>query len=291
MMLRWLVTNYVRQMAQQRVQEAVTEAVRPRDVDDAGARQPIETARPEIVYIFATGIEADALASMLDGKRSVQFPSLREHTGMLDGRGVVVAETGMGAEAARKATAELISAYQPAWVVSAGFAAALVEDVRRGHIVMAEELVDLSGRRLSIGLKVDRESIQAARGLHVGSLLGVDRLISTPEEKRELGQSAGALACDMETIAVAEACREAKTRCLSVRVISDAVSDRLPKEVQNLVAQRSLAGKLGAVTGALLKRPSSVTHMWHLREEATKLSARLAKFLRSITQQLVTDES
>ena len=289
MMLRWLVTNYVRQVAQQRVQAAVTEAVRQRPTDDPEARRQMETVRPEIAFIFATGIEADGLASMLVGRRSVRFPLFRLHAGSLDGHGVVIAETGIGAEAARSATTELISMQQPAWVVSTGFAGALVEELRRGHIVMADELVDLSGRRLSIGLKVDRESIEATRGLHVGGMLGVDRLINTPEEKRELGRSAGALACDMETAAVADACRTAKTRCLSVRVISDAIDDRLPKEVENWVAQRSLAGKLGAVTGAILKRPSSVAEIWQLRDEATKLSSRLARYLRGVAQQLATD--
>jgi adenosylhomocysteine nucleosidase len=286
MMLRWLITNYLRQIAHQKVQEAVAGVAQQHAAGEPAARQQMRALRPEIAFVFSTGLEADALLGMLEEKRSARFPQLREHAGRLDGRLVVVAQTGIGPDAAGSGTAELISLHKPDWVVCAGFAAALVEELRRGHIVMADHLVDLDGRRLSLGLKMEPESVQATPGLHVGSLLGVNRLISDPQEKRELGRTTGAIACDMETIAVADACRAAETRCLAIRVISDAIDDRIPQELENVVAQPSLAGKLGAVTGAVLKRPASVAEMWKLRDEGNRLSKRLAKYLGSVARQL-----
>jgi adenosylhomocysteine nucleosidase len=90
-----------------------------------------------------------------------------------------------------------------------------------------------------------------------------------------------AVACDMETYAIAEVCRVAKVPFLSVRVISDALEDELPKEVERLLEQHSLASKLGAATGAIFNRPSSIKDMWNLKEQAIKASDRLARFLRS----------
>jgi adenosylhomocysteine nucleosidase len=170
--------------------------------------------------------------------------------------------------------------------VSAGFAGALREDLRRGHIVMADSVTDLAGRSLQVGLTMDPQTVTATRGLHVGRVLTVNQIIRTVAEKRALGEAHGALACDMETTAVAEACRRHKTRFLSVRVISDALDDELPPELEALVNQKSTAGRLGAAAGAVFRRPSSVKDMWRLKEEAIKASDRLAKFLESVLRQL-----
>ena len=87
-------------------------------------------------------------------------------------------------------------------------------------------------------------------------------------------------------LTLAEICRKLKSKFLAVRIISDTVDDVLPKEIENLLDQSSLAGKLGAVAGAILNRPSSVKDMWRLREAAIKASDRLAKFLTGVMSQL-----
>jgi adenosylhomocysteine nucleosidase len=91
----------------------------------------------------------------------------------------------------------------------------------------------------------------------------------------------------METAAIAAVCRQEKTRFLSVRVISDAVDDELPPEIEKLMASKSFARQLGAAAGAIFKRPSSIKDMWKLREDAVRLSDRLATFLSGVVEQLV----
>ena len=90
----------------------------------------------------------------------------------------------------------------------------------------------------------------------------------------------------METLAVADVCRREKVRFLSVRVISDALDDELPQEIERLLDQKSLASKLGAAAGAVFNRPSSVKDMWNLKEQAIQASDRLARFLASTIAQL-----
>ena len=85
---------------------------------------------------------------------------------------------------------------------------------------------------------------------------------------------------------MAEVCRREKVRFLSVRVISDAVDRQLPPEVDNLVRQRSRAGRIGAVGAAILRRPSSIKDMWQLKEDALVASERLGKFLVGVVGQL-----
>jgi adenosylhomocysteine nucleosidase len=71
-----------------------------------------------------------------------------------------------------------------------------------------------------------------------------------------------------------------------VRIISDTVDDRLPPEIEMLLAEKSLAGKLGTAAAAILNRFSAVGDMWQLYEDALKCSQRLARFLRGMIGQM-----
>lgn len=304
MWLRWLVHSWVRQHAQQTLTELVAEAVRGEPVrrpqpprrsspddgtsEDEAATMRSEAERPPVskAFLFALELEAAGFLERLREVRRVRGAAFTAHDGFLGDERVVIAETGVGLQAARQAAAELIDVYGPRWVISAGFAGGLATPVRRGHFVMADTIVAEDGRELSTGLKVPAESLAAQPSLHAGRLVTVDRLVREASDKRDLHQRFGATACDMESWSVAEACRDRKVRFVSVRVISDAVDDVLPREIENLLGQKSLAGKMGAVAGALLNRPSSVKDMWNLYEEAQRGSARLGKFLTGVAQQL-----
>ncbi len=147
---------------------------------------------------------------------------------------------------------------------------------------MADEILDISGRRLSIDLKSE-----SSAAVHVGRLLTVDRIIRTPAEKASLGKEHTAVAVDMESWAVGEVCRQDKVRFLAIRVISDTVDDELPEDLDSLIMQRTTAGRLGAAAGTLFRRPSSIKDMLRLKEEALVASDRLAKFLDGVIQQLI----
>jgi len=266
MWLRWLVSSWVSQHGQQTLRNLVTEALR----GEAPSRGARDRARPSAAGLIAGDRESDAATTGEPPRPPCSIAFL----------------FALDLEAARRAAADVIAMHHPAWIVSAGYAGGLADAARRGHFIMAETVVDERGRELSVGLKMPPEVLAAQKSLHAGRLVTVDRLIRDEAEKRELGRRFGAVACDMETWAVAETCAQLKTRFLSVRVITDAVDDKLPVEIENLLEQKSIAGKLGAVAGALLNRPSSVKDMWKLHEEAQRGSTRLAKFLESAAAQL-----
>lgn len=306
MWLRWVIHSWVRQHAQPVLQELVAEAIRGEPVkrvvrpesemrspesngDSEDATMRAAAARPPagIVFLFALELEAEGLIEKLRDVNRVRGVSFTAHDGFLDQERVIVVETGVGLAAARKATEEVIDIYAPRWIVSAGFAGGLAPTVRRGHFVMADTIVAEDGQELATGLRLPAESLAAQPSLHAGRLVTVDRLVRETSDKRDLHERHGAVACDMESWSVAQVCREKKTRLVSVRVISDAVDDALPKEVENLLGQKSLAGKMGAVAGALLNRPSSVKDMWKLYEEAQRNATRLGKFLLGVVPQLL----
>ena len=277
MLLRSLVSGFARDVARQSLEDAVK-----RRATDA---EPDETPC-DCLVIFALSVESGGLVDMLDDFTTTRAPSFVEHAGRLEGRRVVVVNSGVGRDAARVAAADAIRVHRPAWVISAGFAGGLVDPLRRGHFVLANEVVDPEGNQIAIPLPVEETSLESDKRLHSGRLATVDAIVATEDAKRALGEASGAIACDMETSAVAQACAEQGTRLLSVRIISDAVDDQLPPEVATLLAQKTWASKLGAATGALFKRPSSALDMWQHKEDALKATDRLAKFLRGTIGQL-----
>ena len=104
-------------------------------------------------------------------------------------------------------------------------------------------------------------------------------------EKRALAETHGAIAVDMESLAVAQVCGDTGIRFLSIRVISDDLSADLPPEVLSVVGSTGTL-RLGAALGSVWKRPGSVKDMWGLREKAVKAADQLASFLDGIVTQL-----
>lgn len=241
-----------------------------------------ESVQADIGLVFATAIE---LGPMLD-----RCARLRKYTGgnftFRGGRlgeiRLAFVQCGMGPVAARQATLALLDGHSPKWIISAGFSGALSETLKIGDIVVGQSLVDEQGTELRIDVGMPANP---AGGLHVGRLLTVDRIVRTVTEKRELAKKSQALAVDMESLAVATACREAHARCLVVRAISDDMTADLPPEVLSIVGSTGSV-RLGAAIGAIWKRPGSIMEMWHLRETAGVASKRLAVFLEGVITQL-----
>jgi adenosylhomocysteine nucleosidase len=293
MWLRWVVSNLLNEMAEEKMQQAVDRAkylVQSARGPRAGidpSRPLEETPAPDIALLFALNLESGGLVDRLTQAVTTQCPAMVERIGRLDGRPVIVAESGVGQRAAQQAAEDLIRIHHPQWIVAAGFAGALVTSLERGHIVMADSLVDGGHQSLSVGFRIAPQVVEATPLLHVGRLLTVDRLVRQREDKERLAAEFGAIACDMETMAIAQVCQRRQVRFLAVRIISDGLDDRLPPEVERMLDQPSLAGKLGAATRALFQRPGSVKDMWKLQEIARRASDRLAGFLAGVIPQLL----
>jgi adenosylhomocysteine nucleosidase len=244
----------------------------------------------DLGLLFALRIEAGGLEDLLSASTVTQGDGFAACHGSLGGRHLISVRSGPGRQAAQRATEALISGHRPSWIISAGFAGGLHPKLKRHDILMADGLVDLEGNRLAVDLKVDPASLSQTPGVHLGTLLTADRIIRLPSEKRELGDKHHAMAVEMETFAVAQACRRSKVGFMAVRVIVDSVEDELPPDVEHLMEQQTSVRKLGAVVGTIMNRPGSVKDIYNLKENALVASDRLAKFLASMIGQLPAPE-
>lgn len=117
-----------------------------------------------------------------------------------------------------------------------------------------------------------------------GPLLTSDEVVSDPAEKKRLRDQFGAALVDMETFAVADACRSMEVPFLAVRVILDPVEEKLPSDLKILTdsASSGTARLLGAFFGTVTRRPSSLWDIYRLKENALVAADTLADALASI---------
>lgn len=289
MLLRHLVTQFLQQQAHAKFAEAM------RKGPTADAKSPSKTnaaphATPLLVdglILYPSEVDAGGVLDQTKEKQVTYCESFKEQLGVFGPCRVALLEVGDGPKAGI-VTAEALKLIRPLWVISLGFASGLAPNVRRGQIVMASRIVNEQGTALRAGIPVAAGE-PPQPGLHQGDLLTVNRIPESAKEKQTLAGS-GAIAWDMDSHHVAAAVG-ANSLLISVRIISEAIDDQLPQALKAYREQKSLAGKLGAVTGALLDQPSSIQKMWKLQDDAIKLSDRLAKFLLGVVEQLPRREA
>ncbi len=289
-MFQSLLRNWLMGTARQTLQEAAANAARgaqPASGTETEAPQAERTAPCHVGLVFALGMEAGGLIDRLSGVILTEGSGFVAREGGLQGRRLVVIESGAGCAAAARATRALILGHRPRWIISAGFAGGLDDRLAQGDILMADQIVDANGRCFEIDFRFHDDGLDARRHVHVGRLLTTDTIVRDPQVKRDLGRRHGAMAVDMESVAVAEVCRDEKVRLLSVRVITDSIDRTLPPDLDFLIVRKkTAAGRLGAAAGAILRRPSSFKEMWQLKEDALVASERLARFLIGVIGQL-----
>ena len=238
----------------------------------------------DLGIVFALSIESGCFVDTLRRVRVTRGDGFVARQGRRGNREIVIVEAGPGPPRAAKATQAMIDAYRPRLTVSAGFAGGLDLRARRQDLVVATSLRNAAGDEIAIDASAIPSWLDEVPRLHRCRLLSWDRVVRLREEKQELGREHDALAVDMESFAVAEVCRQRAVDFLAVRAISDAVDDELPPDIGRLLAQRSLAGQVGAALGSILRRPAAVKDLFRLHQNALASSARLRDVLETLVQ-------
>lgn len=291
-MLRAVVMQWLRQRAAAAAADGLAQATH---TAGQAARNMQEAAcvQVPIAVVAALGIELGGLEDRLQALRVFHGHGFLVRLGLLRNRPVMLVTTGVGPAAAAKAVDSVLAAHRPQWVVSAGFAGGLQPGLAHGDLVAPDALVDAAGRVLPVAAASLLPSAVAEnlRGgsLRVGRLLSVDRLARTPQEKHTLAERHQALAVDMETFAVAEACLRQGVPMIPLRVITDAAEDELPRELDRLLQPQSAARRLGAALRAIVQRPSTVKDFYRLHETAVAGADRLAEAVETLVCGLLPD--
>ncbi|MCR4824036.1 MAG: 5'-methylthioadenosine/S-adenosylhomocysteine nucleosidase [Bacteroidales bacterium] len=148
-------------------------------------------------------------------------------------------QSGIGKADAARAATELILRDRPDCIINSGCAGGIAPGLQKFDIVIGAQAAyhdvwcgegNLPGQVQGLPQRFDADpdlvrtacSLQASRPLHCGLICSGDQFLTTPEEDaRVLDIYPDALACDMESAAIAQVCRHYGVPFLSFRLISD----------------------------------------------------------------------
>ena len=109
-----------------------------------------DTSHADIGIVCALPIEFGAFLDRCERVKKYIGSNFVFRGGRYDNIRIVVVESGTGFARARRATQAMIDAHSPKWILSSGFAGALVPTVKIGDIVVADSIVDTHGQTLMI---------------------------------------------------------------------------------------------------------------------------------------------
>jgi nucleoside phosphorylase len=188
----------------------------------------------------------------------------RRRDGVVCGRlsGVDVGICCLGICASERAHFETAAGrFEPSLVLSSGFAGSTRALIMPGDFVLSENFSDLE-----IVTKIKKNYLIDASGAFC-SVSGV----AGPEEKLRLNRLGNSVAVDMESAIVAEICRSAGTPLVTVRMISDALTERVPEiflggrtmRLAEWIEAAKFAGRMLKLTGRLADRLEDLLRFLH----------------------------
>jgi adenosylhomocysteine nucleosidase len=210
-------------------------------------------------------LSAGVVAALMAEARTVGSPIQRSNPSTL-ADGTLVAVSGMGCAAAASAAQILIDAGATA-LVSWGMAGGLDPRLQAGTICLPGIVISRSGATFATDhhwRELVAAAIAAPRVVVNGKLLTVARAIEDIPGKSAAFRETGAVAVDMESVAVADVAAGCGVPFIAVRVIVDTADDALP----SAVSAASNAGQVSIrrLLQGLMRSPSELVPLLRLAQ-------------------------
>lgn len=145
-------------------------------------------------------------------------------------------------------------------LISWGCAAAVSDNLRAGDLVLAERLIHENADLLPI-CPVWRQNLLSTLPdhlrIHGGAILEAKNVVTGQAEKHSLFLNTGALAVDMESVAIARVACANQLKFLAVRAIADTASMSFPDAVSASLNPRGDV-RIGSLLGQIAKHPGQV---------------------------------
>ncbi len=213
----------------------------------------------KIAVIGAMECEIDAIKKEMSDLKEENYADLKIFTGTINGKIIVLSQSGVGKVNAALNTQYIIDTYKPDIIVNTGVAGGIAEGLDIGDIVIGTYLVQhdfdvtalgYAKGYMCTGIEKDKptkyycdknliESFQTSleqsmpkQKIHQGIIASGDRFVSGKEIKKEINEYFGAKAVEMEGCAIAQVATRNKIPFGVTRAISD-LADGKTAEYQN----------------------------------------------------------
>jgi adenosylhomocysteine nucleosidase len=195
--------------------------------------------------------------------------------------GIRVEHFGVGPAAAAERIGRLLAAEKPRLLICAGFAGGLDPRLVVGDLVIAENLSTADVLALARAA-----ATQDQPRCVFGSILSQSMPVESVPGKAALFRDTGALAVDMESEAVAAACRAAAVPLLVVRTISDPAGTPLPVPFAEWFDLERQRPRVVGLVKYLAFHPDRIGPFAHFVRSLTPARQALAEFLRRFLEDL-----
>ena len=198
--------------------------------------------------IGAMESEVARLRAALADAETQEYSGVTFHSGTLGARRVVLARCGVGKVNAARCAQIMIDRYSPDCIVNTGIAGGVGAGLAIADVVVGTELVQhdfdvtalgcargnlcepehrdtptvfRSDAALAAAFRKAAEALVGAARVKTGRIATGDLFVASAEAKRDLAETFGALAAEMEGGAIAQVAAAAKVPFVVVRAISD----------------------------------------------------------------------
>ena len=177
---------------------------------------------------------------------------------------------GVGPERAAQGARDLLAAGARG-LISFGVAGSMAPGAPAGALVLADAVLHEAERFETDVEWRSRIVEKLGDGVPVvrGSVIGVDGMVATAEAKAALAQTSGAMACDMESHAVAAVAAEAGVPFIVLRAISDPHTHDVPVWVLRCLTPKG-GVRTGRLLGQLARRPWAVPELMMLARDSKR---------------------
>ena len=205
-----------------------------------------------ILLICAMDSEAEGFRRMLSDRRDEEVLGLNFSSGILCGVPVTVVKCGVGKVNAALCAQTALLRYTPSAVINVGVAGGVGSGIVTGHVVIGSETVqydfDLTAigeddglyspcdPALSQGLFAAARRVLPEDRVSLGRIATGDRFVGDSVTSARIRDHYGALACEMEGGAVAQACAAAGVPCGVLRAISDNANEHSEMDFPTFLA-------------------------------------------------------
>jgi len=222
------------------------------------------------------------LAKMLvDVKLHIKPATL--YQGEFEKKPVNLLITGIGKERAEKGLLEVFNYIKPQFILHVGYSGGASPVVSVGTLIVANRVIAL---RKGTSFKPSEDLFEKAKKVcqdhqvkfQSGGIATVDRIISSPHEKADIGVTCSSLALDMESVWIAKIATEKKIPWLVAKAILDPVEMEVP-DLSDCVNSTGDADPIGALQH-LVKKPKDIKGMTQMRTNAMQARETITDFLK-----------
>lgn len=192
---------------------------------------------------------------------------------------ICVLHTGVGEEITRRRVAEFVENHKPQLLVSSGFAGALTDQLRVGDILLADNYS--AAEHLA-----NARPLLSSSGTHVGALFTASMIVDSAAQRGDYARNSGALAVDMETRFIADACSQSAIPMLSIRAISDSPSAAMPVPPELMFDLETQRTRYLALALHVAKNPSALAKLARFGKQIAAVRAALTDALATLLKNL-----